>query len=246
MQTRDQRHSGSFVGRLLGTLGRGVRRLFGASAPAAHPPASAARPPVPASCLTRDTDHLPGAAASPHKPMTSQRTRRARRNDRERPPERAPLEKAEALFRSICEFLDADGIKYRIRDNETAAEIGFSGETAVLSAVIAVRVSPLVVGVFVRIPLMVPENRRVAMAETVSRANFGLMIGAFDLDMSTGFMGFRAAMPVGDAPVTHDQFRALIHAAFWTADRYHRAFCRLLFGDDLSPAEVIAEVEMAD
>jgi hypothetical protein len=156
------------------------------------------------------------------------------------------VEKAEAVFRLVCGFLDADGLKYRERDDETAVELGFSGESGVFAAVIAVRGSPPVVGLFVRIPLVVKEDQRIAMAETATRANFGLMLGSFDLDMSTGCMGFRVAMPFSDASITHDQFSSLMQSAFWTVDRYHRAFCRLLYGDDLSPAEVIAEVEMAD
>ena len=77
------------------------------------------------------------------------------------------------------------------------------------------------------------------------RANYGLAVGAFDLDMADGELSFRLGFPVADAILTSDQFRHAVVAALWTCDMYVRAFKRFLYGDDLSPVEVIAEVEMA-
>jgi hypothetical protein len=104
---------------------------------------------------------------------------------------------------------------------------------------------PLLVLIAVRIPTVVPDERRSQAAETVVRANYGLLVGCFDLDMRDGTLGFRASLPVVDAVVTQEQFDATWRTALSTTDKYHRAFCRLLYGDDLSPAEVVAEVEMA-
>ena len=95
-------------------------------------------------------------------------------------------------------------------------------------------------------PVVVPETRRVEMAETVTRANYGLLLGGFQLDMSDGELVFHASMPVPDGAVTCEQFHQLFDASAWSVSTYARAFNRLLYGDDLSPAEVIAEVEMAD
>ena len=65
------------------------------------------------------------------------------------------------------------------------------------------------------------------------------------MTQTPGFNAY-AGMPTGDDCVSESQVACLFEAAVWTAARYHRAFGRLLYAVDLSPAEVVAEVEMAD
>ena len=84
------------------------------------------------------------------------------------------------------------------------------------------------------------------MAETIARANHRVLLGHFALDMSDGELSFRANLLVVDGLPTHDQVGHLLAGSCWAVDRYHRAGIRLVYCDDLSPAEVIAEVEMAD
>ncbi len=146
----------------------------------------------------------------------------------------------------VCQFLDERDFIYRVADDGNAVATGFEGRTAPFSVRVAVLDDPVRLGVFIRVPVIVPEESRLPMAEAIVRANDGLLAGCFDLDMSDGTMGYRAVMPVADAQVTRDQFRDLLYGAIAIADQYHRAFNRLLFGDDLSPAEVIAEVEMSE
>lgn len=155
------------------------------------------------------------------------------------------MERARDIVSQVCGFFDADQVMYRLRDDGVAVDAVFTGQTAPLSMTVAARDEPPMLGVFVVVPVIVPEDRRVQVAEVVARANHGLLVGSFDLDMADGRLAFRAAVPMAGATIAPEQFRDLMRTALWTADRYHRAFCRLLFGDDLSPAEVIAEVEMA-
>lgn len=155
------------------------------------------------------------------------------------------MERARDILSQVCGFFDADDVRYRSYPDGTGIEAVFCGETAPFTATVMVREEPLVLGVLIRVPIIVPEARRVQMAETVVRANDRLLVGAFDLNMTDGMLAFRASIPLAEASIVHEQFRDLMRAALWSVDRYHRAFCRLLYGDDLSPAEVIAEVEMA-
>ena len=141
--------------------------------------------------------------------------------------------------------LEAQGFPCSLRNDGPAIETGYRSSSGVFSIWIGAQDEPALLRVVVRIPVVVPEPRRVEMAETVARANYGLLLGGFQLDMSDGELLFQASMPVADAAVTCDQVRHLLDASVWSVSTYFRAFNRLLYGDDLSPAEVIAEVEMA-
>jgi len=181
--------------------------------------------------------------------------REAARARRQRLPEalrRAGLTRRESpdgaggTLEVICRYLEEDGFACSLREDGLAVETNFRGHTGGFRLVIFVREEPALMGVVVRVPEVAPEPKRVLVAEAVVRANYGLSLGCFEMDMSDGEIDFRAAIPGTGAGLTREQFRALIGSAMWTTDRYHRAFCRLIYTDDLSAAEAIAEVEMAD
>jgi hypothetical protein len=153
---------------------------------------------------------------------------------------------AELTLDQLCGYLGEDGFGYGLREDGTAIETGFRGRTGAFRLVIFIREEPALLGLLVRLPEIVPEPKRPAMAEAIARANYALALGCFELDVSDGEIDFRVSMPTPGGALTQEQFRSLLGAAMWTTDRYHRAFCRLNFADDLSPAEVVAEVEMAD
>mmetsp|Transcript_48127 Transcript_48127/g.145362 ORF Transcript_48127/g.145362 Transcript_48127/m.145362 type:complete len:105 (+) Transcript_48127:552-866(+) len=48
----------------------------------------------------------------------------------------------------------------------------------------------------------VPEDRRVAMAQFVARANFGLVIGNFELDMTDGETRFKVTIDVEEGQLS--------------------------------------------
>lgn len=159
---------------------------------------------------------------------------------------RGTMDEAEVTLNQVCRLLEEDGFRYHLREHDSAIETGFRAKTGMFQMVLFLREEPAMIGALVRMPDLVAESKRPAMAEAIARANYGLSLGCFEMDMSDGEMDYRIAMPTASASVSHEQLRTLLGAAMWTTNRYHRAFSRLLYGDDLSPAEVIAEVEMAD
>jgi hypothetical protein len=152
---------------------------------------------------------------------------------------------AQAILNLVREYFEADGISHRLDDDNRMIEAEFGGRHSVYAVQVRPVGDPLHLLVLLRLPFRVPEDQRVRMAETITRANDGFMAGSFDLNMASGFLAFRNTMPVADGTVTREQFQRLVGCALTTADRYFRAFGRLLYGDDLTPAEVVAEVEMA-
>lgn len=158
------------------------------------------------------------------------------------------MDEHNTTIESVCGFLEADGFHYRMCEDELSVELGFTGQDCRFLAMICVVGDPprSSLLVLVRNPVVVPEEYRRAVAEAIIRANYGHVLGCFDLDMSDGELLFRASMPLNDGMLAEDQCRSLLYSSFAAADRYNRAFNRLVYGDDTSPAEVIAEVEMAD
>jgi hypothetical protein len=156
------------------------------------------------------------------------------------------MSNANVTLELLSQYLDARDFAHTVNEDGRVIETGFTGDTGIFKvSVVLWGEAPMKLFIGVRIPIIVPEKRRPAMAEAITRANFGMALGGFEMEMGTGFLGFKADMAIADGTVTEEQFHTLLIAAMGTADTYLPAFLRLIYGDDLSPAKVVAEVEMA-
>ena len=156
------------------------------------------------------------------------------------------MDERKVTIELISQFLDARQWNYRVT-GDGRIETGFQGEAARLFVRIWLRETPvLALTAAVDLPFIVPSERRGQAAETAVRANCCWSgPSRFDMDMSDGTIHCVTVLPICDGTLTQQQFDASFNSTLGLADRYFRAFARLLYGDDLSPAEVIAEVEMA-
>ena len=67
------------------------------------------------------------------------------------------------------------------------------------------------------------------MAQALSKANFALPAGCFQMDGSDGELWFRSSMPICDGNPTDDQLRSLMLAAWNTTGRYTTALVEVAF-----------------
>lgn len=91
------------------------------------------------------------------------------------------------------------------------------------------------------LPIVVPESMRMSIAEYVTRANYGIMIGNFELDFQDGEVRMKTSADVEDTPITHIFIRNLLVANLGTADRYFPGFVKVLYSN-MEPADAIAVV----
>ncbi len=92
------------------------------------------------------------------------------------------------------------------------------------------------------LPVEVPAERRAAVCELITRANFGLVIGNFELDLADGELRFKTSIDVEGDRLTEALVRTLVYANVAVTRRYLPAVMGVTrFGVD--PAEAVAEVE---
>jgi hypothetical protein len=116
------------------------------------------------------------------------------------------------------------------------------GSQAVYLIHFLVNESTQILGCYATTGCLVPEDRRMAIAEAITRANWGLPIGCFELDFSDGELRFRASMDVEGSILATKMVHNLAFATINTHDRYHQALMRVAFGD-ADPASAIAAAE---
>lgn len=145
----------------------------------------------------------------------------------------------------VCEFLEEREFPYTVDREAQFIRTSCRGANGAYEVAICIGKRSRIVNLLLCIPIQVPESRRLEMAETITRANWMMRMGCFEMDMSDGQLGFRNAISLGASLIDDDQLWHLLLGSCAMADSYNRAFLRLLYADDLSPAEAIAEVEFA-
>lgn len=97
-------------------------------------------------------------------------------------------------------------------------------------------------GIVAYAPLKTPEGCRPAIAEAVARANYGLRLGKFELDLDHGSLRFRAVQILTDDRVGEAVVNRMIGTTLNMLDVYLPAFLSVIYANDL-PKDAIARVE---
>jgi hypothetical protein len=95
--------------------------------------------------------------------------------------------------------------------------------------------------VIAKLPNKVPESRRPAAAEFITRANVELAIGCFLLDFVDGEVCFRTAIDTRGGAVGDEMIETLIDVAWHTANRYYDALMRVTYGN-AEPKDALSEM----
>jgi len=87
----------------------------------------------------------------------------------------------------------------------------------------------------------VPKDKRDVMLKYINGANFGLKVGAFELDMEDGEFRYRIGRIISDQPLTEHEFQNTTAVLFTTFDKYAVGVLQVMGGQDYK--EVLKEVE---
>lgn len=91
-------------------------------------------------------------------------------------------------------------------------------------------------------PVRVPEQHRPKVAEYLTRANYGLLFGNFEMDYADGEVRFRTSMNTDDVAINSVVARHLVQQNINTADRYLGGLLRVVYGE-VAPADAIRDAE---
>ncbi len=89
-----------------------------------------------------------------------------------------------------------------------------------------------------------PPDKRPAMAEFLTRANYGMIIGNFEMDFSDGEVRYKTSIDVSAniEHLTDAQLRSVVFTNVLMMDKYFPGLMSVMYLDR-PPAELIAEIE---
>ncbi|HVV86154.1 MAG TPA: YbjN domain-containing protein [Kofleriaceae bacterium] len=150
------------------------------------------------------------------------------------------------LFDTVHEFFEDQGWPPARIEGVTALRLQFRGQHGSWMCVVRVREAQGQIAFYSLAPSAVPAGRRAAMAEFIARANYGMIVGNFELDVGDGDLRFRTSLDLGPAgaegaPIFSDLFGRIIAANLHMMDRYLPGIADVVGGR--TPAEAIAAIE---
>lgn len=90
---------------------------------------------------------------------------------------------------------------------------------------------------------LVPADRREAVMELVTRANFGMVLGNWELDLDDGELRFKTSIDIEGVPLTDGLIDPLVMANVAMVDRYLPGVEAVVAGED--PKAAVAAIESA-
>ncbi len=146
------------------------------------------------------------------------------------------------IFDALVKFFQEDDWKFHPIREKSMIHLGFSGDNGHWDC-IAVAKEELGLAVFYSIaPVKASEKTRMGVAEFLTRANYGLLFGNFELDFSDGEIRFKTGVDVKDDRPSSGLIKPIIYANIALTDRYLPGIMAVCFGG-VSPEEAVKKIE---
>ena len=154
------------------------------------------------------------------------------------------LLQAKQVYKSIVNMLEKRDWKFEEYKDDLVIKSAIKGEDLPIEFLLLVKPKNQVVQFISTLPFNMPEDKRVEGAIAVSVANYGLVDGSFDYDISDGEIRYRLTSSYRESILSDDLFEYMIMCAASTVDDYNDRFFMLAKG--MIDVEKFVELENND
>ena len=127
---------------------------------------------------------------------------------------------ADRLYRSVAKFLDSQGWSFTRLAGSDDLRWMFQGEHGQWPCVARLREAQAQLMFYSVFPEAVPQAARVDMATLLTRLNYGLIVGNFELGLDDGALRYKTSLDVEGQALTQALVRTLVLHNLLTMDEY--------------------------
>jgi hypothetical protein len=146
------------------------------------------------------------------------------------------------IFNAMVAFFEDDDWNFQWVDGTSVLTMGFTGRSGKWMCFAQAREEQHQFVYYSVCPLNVPRDRLAAAAEFVTRANYGMIIGNFELDYTDGEIRYKTSIDVEGDSLSAPLVKQLVYANVLIMDRYLPGLMRVIYGDS-TPLEEIERIE---
>lgn len=151
-----------------------------------------------------------------------------------------PVPATRNLLGVACAMLDGYGYSYHEVD-PTTVQLSIGNPHGIYLTYITANDETDFVRVICHYGTRIPVDRRTAVMEALTRINWRMGIGSFDMDLTDGEVRFRVGTDVEDGLLSEKMVDNMLGFSLHSMDRFHEALMRVAFGD-ADPETAIVEV----
>lgn len=148
------------------------------------------------------------------------------------------------LTDTVVQYFEGEELKYS-RDEYAGKpifRINFAGKNGNFRGIVRVNEKLFQLTVYFFLPNSVPEEKRTAAAEFLTRANYGLILGNFEMDFADGEVRYKTSIDCEGGALTPKMVHTLFVANLITIDRYFPGMMKVIWSN-ADPEEAIEEIE---
>jgi hypothetical protein len=146
------------------------------------------------------------------------------------------------LFSGIQKFFTDDEWYYLQLGSQPILQMTYPGKNGKWTCYAQVHEEQQIFFFYSVCPIDTPEEKRLLMAELLTRANYGLKVGYFDMNFADGEVRFKTSIDVGEENLSNTILRNLVYNNLWIMDHYLPGILSLIYSD-ITPVEVIQKME---
>ncbi len=132
----------------------------------------------------------------------------------------------------MVDYLNSIGCRYRCEESESLYTFAVKGKNGVYPVLLYAK-TPFLICI-ARLPVTIPDRNRLEVAEYLHRANFGLLLGSFEMDYDEGEVRFRTALVTQNEDVGESVLDRYIQMPSTMLDKYAPGIYSIVYEGDIA------------
>lgn len=149
------------------------------------------------------------------------------------------------LFEQVQSYFSREEWDYQQLEGETVLRLGYIAPNNMWTCYAQVKEADAIFIFYSIAPVEIPVKKRRLASEYLTRANFGLVYGNFEMDFESGLVRYKTSIDVEDDRLSYELFRPVVWANIFTMERYLPGLQAVVY-EDARPEDAIREVEAAE
>lgn len=150
----------------------------------------------------------------------------------------------DSIMGAVERFMQENELEYERVEGRSALVCNLSGDNNGFRFFFDIHEDDERLIIYATTQTRIPEQARVPIAEFLARANYGLRIGNFELDMSDGEVRYKVSVDVEGGALVPQMVKNMVAAGLSTFDHYFPGLMSVGFAG-IDPKAAIEEIEEA-
>lgn len=146
------------------------------------------------------------------------------------------------VFDKMVKFFQDDEWKFRQLEDRPILQMGFSGRNGSWMCYAQAKNEQQRFIFYSVLEAKASPEKHPAIAEFLTRANYGLVLGNFEMDYSDGEIRYKTSVDVEGGDLTHEMIKTLVYTNVLMMDKYLPGIMSVLYAN-IPPEQAVASVE---